>query len=65
MSEIRFGSYRIAGTLGSGAISTIYKAVQEPLGRKDASSTMIYTHALKRGPAGVLSLADELPGGST
>ncbi|HVH42630.1 MAG TPA: serine/threonine-protein kinase [Labilithrix sp.] len=33
MSEIRFGDYRITGTIGSGAISTISKAVQEPLGR--------------------------------
>ena len=33
MSEVRFGSYRIVEPLGSGALSTIYKAVQEPLGR--------------------------------
>ncbi len=33
MSEIRFGGYRVVETLGSGALSTIYKAVQEPLGR--------------------------------
>ncbi len=33
MSEIRFGGYRIVGTIGSGALSTIYKAAQEPLGR--------------------------------
>jgi hypothetical protein len=33
MSEIRFGSYRVVEALGSGAISTIYRAVQEPLGR--------------------------------
>lgn len=33
MSEIRFGSYRVVEALGSGALSTIYKAVQEPLGR--------------------------------
>jgi serine/threonine-protein kinase len=33
MSEIRFGSYRVVEALGSGAIATIYKAVQEPLGR--------------------------------
>jgi serine/threonine-protein kinase len=33
MSEIRFGNYRVVEVLGSGAISTIYKAVQEPLGR--------------------------------
>jgi predicted Ser/Thr protein kinase len=33
MSEVRFGPYRIAETLGSGSLSTIYKAVHEPLGR--------------------------------
>jgi serine/threonine-protein kinase len=33
MSELRFGNYRITGTLGSGALSAIYQAVQEPLGR--------------------------------
>jgi serine/threonine-protein kinase len=33
MSEIRFGSYRVVEALGSGAVSTIYRAVQEPLGR--------------------------------
>ncbi len=33
MSELRFGAYRIVEPLGSGALSTIYKAVQEPLGR--------------------------------
>ncbi len=33
MSEIRFGNYRVVEALGSGAISSIYKAVQEPLGR--------------------------------
>jgi len=33
VSEIRFANYRIVETLGSGALSTIYRAVQEPLGR--------------------------------
>jgi len=33
LSEIRFGSYRVVEALGSGAVSTIYRAVQEPLGR--------------------------------
>ncbi len=33
MSEVRFGAYRITDTVGGGAISTIYRAVQEPLGR--------------------------------
>ena len=33
MSEVRFGNYRVVEALGSGALATIYKAVQEPLGR--------------------------------
>lgn len=33
MSEVRFGSFRVVETLGSGGLSTIYKAIQEPLGR--------------------------------
>lgn len=33
MSEIRFGGYRVTKTLGSGALSTIYEAIHEPLGR--------------------------------
>ena len=33
MSEIRFGAYRIDQPIGGGAISTIWRAVQEPLGR--------------------------------
>ena len=30
---IRFGNYRTTEIIGTGAISTIYRAVQEPLGR--------------------------------
>lgn len=33
MSEIRLGSYRVVETIGAGALSTIYRAVQEPVGR--------------------------------
>ena len=33
MSEIRFGNYRVVEAIGSGAIATVYRAVQEPLGR--------------------------------
>jgi serine/threonine-protein kinase len=33
VSELRFGPYRVVETLGAGALSSIYKAVQEPLGR--------------------------------
>ena len=32
MSDERFGAYRVVETLGSGAISSIHKAIQEPLG---------------------------------
>ena len=33
MSELRFGGYRVVETLGSGAVCSLYKAVQESTGR--------------------------------
>jgi serine/threonine-protein kinase len=54
MSEIRFGNYRITGTLGSGALSAIYQAVQEPLGR------VVAIKALKTQIAATSSFGEQL-----
>jgi len=54
VSEVRFGAYRVVESLGSGALSTIYKAVQEPLGR------VVALKALKTQIAPTSSFAEQL-----
>ena len=41
------------------------RTIQELLGRKDVSTTMIYTHVLNKGGRGVRSPLDRLTGDST
>jgi eukaryotic-like serine/threonine-protein kinase len=53
-SEIRIGSFRVEETLGTGALATIYRAVQEPVGR------VVALKALKTQIAPGSSFAEQL-----
>ena len=56
---IRFHGVRHPATLGSSGYDI--RTVQDLLGHSDVSTTMIYTHVLKVGGAGVRSPLDALP----
>ncbi len=55
MSEIRFGGYRITGTIGSGALSTIFKAVSS-----STPGRVVALKALKSQIAPTSSFGDQL-----
>jgi len=54
VSDLRFGAYRTTETIGTGALSTIYRAVQEPLGR------VVAVKALKTQIAATSSFGEQL-----
>src|SRR5207237_10146100 len=54
MSEIRIGSFRVEETLGTGALATISRAVQDPVGR------VVALKALKTQIAPGSSFAEQL-----
>jgi site-specific recombinase XerC len=50
-------------TCSATSLARDIRTVQELLGHTDVATTMIYTHVLSRGLAGVQSPADRLLGG--
>jgi site-specific recombinase XerC len=58
---LRFNRWRHHRARGSKEVNEfLTQTIQELLGQSDLTTTMFYTHVLKRGPLGVITPADHL-----